>query len=452
MARLPGLCGLMIAIAATGCWPSAVPAQPMGYQGEGSHSSNPGLSGDTHLSGEGETGPPPVLVTSDRLLAGPPPDKGLPDGPLRPAPSAQPAPFFETDWSISLRGSYEHRTDNSRFVASVVPEFALLHTGRRSTITLRGTTELSADDDGSRQMRNAEGSVDVTYRIDRATEASLAATGRLSREHPLDPGVDDSVAATPHEIDATVAAGLARQFNRLGIEARGEIARHHETDTALVGGAKRSGKPSSFWEVGAGLRAGFDLTPILTPSIEADVTRTRYDAAPESTGVRRDGWEYVIRGGLAANWRDVITTEASVGYGMRTFDAGSIADVHSALYALNLTYTPNGALAVGAGLSSTIEAGDPDAGDGTATVYEANVDASYGVNSLLTLRGALSGSVTRPRGDGLNSYGYTAGAGANLAINKRTDLTLDYTYEFSHDPPDPDEHAHGVTLGLTFSQ
>lgn len=446
---------------------AAVPAaaQNLNSSGDGSGTDNPDLMGPANACAQACSapsaeepialyGPPPVIDQGDRLV----PASDLSAVALDPSmagidgyPYEADAPWFETDWSIRLRGSYIEGTGGMDAQVSVEPQFSLVHVSRGGAFTLDTSAELIVDRDDTPRLAAVDVSVSQTLALDAQSNLSASGDLSLSQQSLTAPEVGSDVVATPVELEGAVSVGVDRQFGQLGLEATGDVTRYLSSDTQLVGGPE-SNVDQQYWNAGGTLRAGYAVTPILTPFVEAGAHFTAYDAAPGSTGVLLNNWNYALSAGLAANWQDVFTAEASVGLGLRRFTDASVGEMSSAIYALDLTYAPDETVAVSANLSTELDPGDPDSGAPRAVTYAASADLSHTLNSWLTLRGSIGGDLTLPESGAARTLNVGGGVGADVALTDNTSLTLDYAYDESRTEALAPERAHEFSLGVMFSR
>lgn len=398
--------------------------------------------------------PPPVIDEGDRLV----PASEMESAPLtalQPGRNGMPfdadAPWFETDWSVRLRGSYIESTQGIEALVRVEPEFSLVHYARGGDFTLSSSAELNLDRNDTPRLAAVNVSAEQVYALDQMSNLSLSGNIALSQGSLNDPGVPDEVTVMPVELDGDVALGVERQFGQLGLQASGDISRKLMTATGTDGG-EVSNNDRQYWKYGGALRAGYQLTPILTPFVQVDAHLTRFDEPPESDPTPLDGWDSNYLVGLEANWRDVLTAEVSAGVGMRQFEAEDLETMQSAVYGFSLDYTPDDALAVGAALSTTLNPGDPDAGLPRSITYAASADVNYALNSWLSLRGSLSGDVSEALDGSGRAVNYSGGVGADLTLTDHSSLTFDYVYDEVRATDEPVERAHEFSLGLMFSR
>lgn len=443
-------------------WPLIIVTAPLlvaqlAYAGDGSASNNPDLVQNASgcavscMSAPDPMAPPPVIVTSDRLLPGGQARPLMLDPGLTGMPPEGDAPYMQVDWSVSLRGSYVESSKGSLLSTSLIPEFTLSHESRRGVLDIDASADLALDQGQQPRVAGFDLGLNQSFVLDPVTQVTLTGDLSVSQQSASEPDVPRNVVAPPLEIDGLASATLARQFGRFGLEATADIERFWTSDTVLRT-RTRSNTDQMYWAGGGALRAGYAVTPILTPFVEGGVHYTRFDAALVSTGIKLDGWEYAMNAGLAANWKDVLTGEISAGYSIRQFDAASLADLGSIVYAADLAFTPGETISFGIGGSTAFNPAVPSAGSVSSVTYEGSADAAYMLNQWVTLRGSISATFTQPQTGIQRTLGYGAGVGADLLLNENSALTFDYAYDQSHTISQPIEQAHEFTLGVTFSR
>ncbi len=441
------------------------PARGQVFTGDGSSTDNPDLLRTSSVCSapcdKPQTdqpinlyAPPPVIDQGDRLVPGADAENA-PLSALVPGQAGTPyeadAPWFETDWSVRLRGSYIESTEGVEALVRVEPEFSLIHASRSGEFTLETSAELNLDRDDTPRVSALDLSAEQVFALDRLSNLSLSGDISLSQGSINDPGVPDEVTGMPIELEGSAALGADRQFGQLGLEASVDLTRKLMTSTQTDGGPQ-SNLDQQYWAYGGALRAGYQLTPILRPFVQTDAHFIRFDAPPASDPASLNGWDTNYLVGLEASWQDVLTAEVTAGLGTRQFQAGGQETLRSAVYGFNLDYVPDEALAIGAEFSTTLNPGNPDEGQPRSVTYAASADVNYALNSWLTLRGSVGGDFTDPRPGTVHVLNYGAGVGADVALTDNSSLTFDYAYDESRTTAEPVERAHEFALGLMFSR
>jgi hypothetical protein len=302
------------------------------------------------------------------------------------------------------------------------------------------------------QVSDLRGSFASTYRLDSHLDLGASADISVSREEPGSANLASNVSEAPLTIASTGSLSATRHFGRLDATLRGNLERNVYGDTTFSDGTTRANTDQNRWVYGGGLRLSHPITPILSAFADASVNRETYDAASPDLLVKLDGNAYALRGGLSGQWNGRAEAQASIGYGLRTFDEAGLAPVHAALYDASVTLHPSPTLQLDAGFSTAIRPPGTN-GSGTAELlYSASGRARYTVNDWLALRvsatwydGTFADSADFERG-------YSAGIGLDYALSRHTKLTADY--EFAHDQASPNTptDTHTVLLGVSLSR
>jgi hypothetical protein len=367
-----------------------------------------------------------------------------------PASSDPDAPFYAIDWSLGLRGSYIADSNGERFQSLVLPTVTLTHTGNDLGLTGTASAQISKTGNGQfsiDDMRLAAGSV-LTFNptSSLATNASLAVT----QENPHNPGVATNVSQTPVEVSGTVDGTFTRKLGHFDIALRGNAERDVYGSTVFTDGSTLDNTPQNNTQGGAGLRVGFELTPVLQPFVDVKAGRTVFDAPSTGLGVKLDGNTYAVKTGVSAKWDGRLEAEASIGLGLEHFDDVSLSDVEAMLYNASLTYHPTDTLTLNGDFTTSISAPGPNAAGSAKIDYAATAKATYLVNDWLTWRLSADwhNASFADTADSTDK-GYDLGAGADYLFNRHAKLSADYTFSHSEISPNPATDSHTVTVGLT---
>lgn len=396
----------------------------------------------------------PVAVGGDgsksdnaRLLPG-----VYPAVPVDAAPQGDQEPFFDIDWASSLRGSYSRSGERESFEVLLVPSVALSHEGRRSQIEFSGEAEITQPLDNEIDVTGLRLGFEGAYGLDSVTALEANATFELEQDLPGSPGLRDDVAVGPQEISGSLELGATRQFGRFNVGVTGEIGRETYGDTEMVDGSLIDNSGRDLWTLDAGLRVGFQATPIFEVFGEAGLGREIFDRPSSALLIRTDATNRTIRGGVVGRWNEVLEAQASVGVGVRQFDEASLGEVTSRLYDARLIFTPDPTWRFEAALSTDISPPAPDEAGLTRVRYEATGEVGYTVNSWLDLRALAEWRLSRIDDGAEDERGFGYGVGADYKINAHTDLSADYAFDRSEDVVDGREDSHRVTLGITLAR
>jgi hypothetical protein len=332
----------------------------------------------------------------------------------------------------------------------VLPSVTLTNEWRRARLAATADAEidkLAGDEAHLAALRLA---VAGDYQLDEATSLSGNASLALTQESTLTAPIDQ--AEPPRIVTGSIDGTITRDFGRFTGELRGGFGREVYGDTTLTDGTVLGNADSTNTFGSAGLRLGLKLTPIISVFGDASVARDVHDAASPSLGAKADGTDYALKAGIAGNWgHDRLQAEASVGVGLRRYDAASLGEVRTTLYDASLTYHPDETWTLGATLSTEIVPPSGDV-DTTRVRYALGADLAYRINSWLALRANADWSRTDGVGTGITDTSYGWGVGADYTLNRHTALSADYAFTHTESSPDPVREAQRVTLGVTFKR
>jgi len=400
---------------------------------------------DSAIAPAGQNAPPLVIVSPNRLLAGPDASQS------RPGPGEPVYPLFKLDWSLGLRGSYKNGTNGAFYSATIAPQISLTQTGLRSQYVLGAQADLAYNQERITRIKQGQISASGQYALDQVTQLSGSGALALSQDDPNAPGMDQII-TTPLVLDLNAQAGIARRFSRLTVKLTGNASRQAMSETVLAGNVVQDNIASNNTKLGASLRASYKLTPIISAFTQGDISRDWFDAPAPNSGLYQNGRDLKGAIGLIGNWRDVLGAQISVGYGLRRFDDASIPDIANVLYALDLSYSPNKTLSAGASFSTTINPEDSQNGLPASVSYTAKGNIDFSLTPTLRLRSSASGNWVVPVNAEATKITYSAGAGAELTVNRQTNISVDYLYSKALRPPAAPQDQQAVTMGLTFSR
>lgn len=365
---------------------------------------------------------------------------------------ANDGPATDLDWSIGLRGSYASNTQTGgKAEAIVAPNVTFTRNGERDTTSLSTGGEFSIDTDktvridGLRLGGTSSYALDEFSKLDGSVDLSLT---QLPADDNLLPG---NTAVGPYEFTGTAQGDASRKLGRFDVTGRLQGQRFVEGPTTLDDHSTIDNTDQNYWQGEAGLRVGYELSPLLSAFADGSESYQKFDAVSPGLGLFLDGRTTELRGGLSYGLPGTLSAEVSAGRAWLDYTDPAPTDQAAWIYDASLTLTPDETLSLTGAVNSSIGPSSNTAGD-TDVGYAVTGGASYLVNPWLTLRGSASWSRTQTIGTGAVGWGYTAGAGLDLQSSRHVVWSADYL--FSHDVPmaDPASDTHTVTVGLTIKR
>lgn len=405
----------------------------------------PALAAGDHSLGDGSD------TDNERLLAGVyPADPVLTSGEWLREPYD---PFFDVDWSVSLRGSYVKATGGERFDVRLVPTLGLEHIGTRSAIALDASAEIVRPSEGGNvDIGGLRLGLQAGYDLDSVTRVTANGNFSLTQAVPGTPGLASDVAVASQTTVGGAEIGVTRQFGRFNVGVTGAAQRHVYGPTTLTTGVVTDNSELNYWALDGGLRIGFEATPIFEVFGEAGIGRDVFDRPSTALAAYPNATDKTLRGGVTGRWNGILEASASAGIGLRRFDAASLGEVTTHLYDASATFTPDPTWRMTAGFATAVAPPGPNGGGTTRVDYSANAEIAYTVNSWLALRALADWHSTRFVGSTDTETGYGVGAGADYKVNAHTAVSADYGYDHAESTANGVQDAHRITMGITLSR
>lgn len=362
-------------------------------------------------------------------------------------------PFFDVDWSVSLRGSYTKSTSGERFDIRIVPQVGLEHIGVRSAINLDASAELVRPSEGGNiDIGALRLDLQTGYDLDSVTRFTANGNLSLTQATPGTPGLASNIAVAPQTVTGGADLALSRQFGRFNVSVTGAAQRNVYGPTTLTSGLVTDNSDQNYWALDSGLRVGFEATPIFEVFGQAGLGRDIFDLPSSILGAYPNATDVTLVGGVTGRWNGILEATASAGVGLRRFDTAGLDEVVTQLYDASVTFTPDPTWRMTAAFATTVAPPGPN-GAGSARVdYSAKAEIGYTVNSWLALRALADWNSARFVGNADTETGYGLGAGADYKVNAHTVVTADYGYDHSESSSNGVQDAHRVTVGITLSR
>ena len=356
------------------------------------------------------------------------------------------------DWSVGLRGTYLNSNGTGSFVTHVLPRFSYTHAGGIATIVVDGSADI-AKTGGQNLPTLASGTLSISGSapIDSVTTASASANIGLTQDLPGTAGLSPAIITPPQVFTGGAEVGVTRQFGRfnLGLGAgvqRTSYGPTNRTDTGLTDNSEQN-----YWAATANLRLGYQITPILEVFGEGEVQRDMFDMPTASLGTYPNATNRSLRAGVAGQWNNIWSANASIGIGERIFDEATLGAIRAQLYGAEISYTPDSTVTVTAGLETALAPAGADNPGNARIQYTASTNAQYTVNTWLRLRASANWSQSELVGTGTTERRLGLGAGADYVFNAHTSLNADYGYG-NTDNSNGNTQTHQVSLGVTIAR
>ncbi len=352
------------------------------------------------------------------------------------------------DWSVGLRGSYAANSlTGGKPSVALTPEVSLTLGGESSVTAYSAGSELIVDGAGQARVSDLHAGVASSLRLGVTTTLAGAINGKLTQLDPSDSSLPVNTLIAPLVLDGTAQGRLTQDMGKIDATLTFDGERRVTGKTTLIDLSTIDNSDKSYWQGGATLRLGYEITPLISTFVEGEASTQKFDAADPTLLKFLDGRTYQLRAGMSFVHGSIINAEASIGRAWLDYYDGSITDTQSWVYNGSITVKPDETLSLTAALETTLKPsanvpGDTDVG----TLLSGT--ARYEVNPWLTLRATSSWDRTVTLGTGDNSWGLDAGVGFDYRSSKHIIWSADYAWARDYAPPTPVNDTHTVSVGL----
>lgn len=353
------------------------------------------------------------------------------------------------DWSVGLRGGYSNSSlDGVSYEGIVAPDLRLTLQGPSNTSTLDAGGEFSIDQNKMVRIEDAHVNGDATMQVNEDTSVEGTTGLSLKQLSQFDTSLPAGTTAGPLEFDGTAAGSLSRKLGHFDLKGTLTGERFIEGPTTLTGGARVDNSNLSYWRGAGEMRVGYELTPVVSVFVDGEDSYSAFDAVDPNVLKLLNGRTYTLRGGLSYTQPGTLEAEASFGRAWLDYTDPGIADTQSWVADGSVTFTPDETTTLVGSLNtslapSTVVSGDTDVG------YTLSGTAKYQVNPWLTLRGSTGAYRTVTLAAGAIDWGYSAGAGLDLASSRHVVWSADYLFTHDDSSINGRNDTHAVTVGVT---
>jgi hypothetical protein len=319
----------------------------------------------------------------------------------------------------------------SRHEASIEANGALQRSlnGEQESIPsagLAGNLRLDLIDGYSANLRTAYG-----YTTESTTSTSLG--GSVSER----PGV--------HSLGGS--AELLRGGGKLLLSVRASADRTSYEDAALSGGGIQSQEDRNNTLYQLTGRAGYQLSPALTPFVQAGFGRRIHDLRTDRNGDQRDSTVADLRAGVTLDFGEKLRGEAAIGYLVEDFDGSSLSTLRSPSLNAGFVWSPERGTDISLNAATTFN-GSTSAGDSGFVSNNFTLSAERRITDRLAANARLGAKIDSYE-DGGQDLTTSVGAGLRYWVNRFLAITADVSHErLQAQDASRDFDASTVTLGV----
>jgi hypothetical protein len=338
---------------------------------------------------------------------------------------------------------------------SVAPELRAQSNWSRHELKgeLRGSyTGYSPDTEPTLSRPNVKGKVDGRVDVTSMTRIDLGGRLLVATDNPGSPNLQAGLAKLPVYTTFGGSAGVGQKINRFDLSLKGDAERTAYQASRLTDGSTASNDDRNYDQYGVKLRGGYELTPGVTPFVEAGMDTRRHDLVTDSAGYQRNSKGVTGQLGSTFELSRLLTGEIAAGYTRRDYDDARLAQLSGLIGNASLVWTANALTSVKFTAASAI--GESNVPGVSGSFYR---DAGLQIDH--SLRRWLIGSVKF--GFGLDDYvglsredkRYSAGLGLTYKLNRTTQIKGEFRQDWLRSNVSGNDYTASIfMLGLRFQQ
>lgn len=300
------------------------------------------------------------------------------------------------------------------------------------------------------ELEETETGIDARLDLDLAEEMrGHAELGYLRRpESASSPVVIEGTASQPTRQTFRGGLGFERDIGKASFGIAGRVERDVYGDAELSGGGVLSQSERDATLATLTLRGGYEISPALTPFVEAEIGRRYYDEEFDSSGFARSADRLGARAGIELDLGEKLSGEFAAGWLRESFDDDRLAPVSGPSIQAALAWSPERATMVNLAASTIIE-GTTTPGESGSILHSGRLSVERQIRSDLTANAALGLGYRDYSGSDGHDLIFSAEAGATWWMNRYAGLTGRLRHESQKSNlPDRDYDANSVFLGL----
>lgn len=194
-------------------------------------------------------------------------------------------------------------------------------------------------DNQSANRPNGAGNVRLRLDANRDTRIDVEGRFLVDTQRAGSPDLNATVAGRPIIASYGTTLGVTERFNRLQVSLRGLVDRSEFEDARLSNGTVLSQADRNLNQYGLRMRAGYEISPVISPFVDLLGNTRIYDQRIDSNGIRRDSDGVTLTAGAAFALTRFVAGEVSAGFEHRTYDDPSLRDLTAPVVNASVIWT-----------------------------------------------------------------------------------------------------------------
>ena len=289
-------------------------------------------------------------------------------------------------------------------------------------------------------------------RLDVTRDLSFDAEGRfnVATQTLTELGLTNVSNATVNPLVSTYGGTLggAQKFGLLTLALHGTLDRTTYEDATLGGATLFPLSTDNYNDLGLKARASYELSPAFSPFVEVGIDGRRYDDGVDYAGYARNSNGVSGLAGATLAFTQILTGEASAGYGERAYQDPRLPDMRSPLVNASLVWSVTPLTTVtGKAATSLADTITPGASGSIQHAY--TIDVAHALTRAFTLGASAGYSSDDYVGVSLRDSTTTFGARAEYHLSRDVVLKASATrQQYQSNAPNTNYDADVFLLGL----
>ena len=289
-----------------------------------------------------------------------------------------------------------------------------------------GYDDFFTDHNADRPYGN--GTVDGRIDVTRDTTINLEGRFDVETQRPGSPEVSAAVVGRPLISTYGGTGGVTEQFGRLALSLRGTVDRTDEEDAKLSDGTIQALSLEDYTAYGLRGRAAYEITPGVTPFVEAFGDYRQHDNTVDLSGYDRNSTGEGAIAGSTFELSRKFTGSVDTGYEDRTYADRRLPDLRGPLVDGQLAWSATPLTTLTFRAATSLNETDVAAASG-AISRSLSLELSHELFRNLKLTGSLGYTNTDYTGVKLIEDTYDAGLKAEYSLTRSLVVRGSFTYE-----------------------
>lgn len=297
---------------------------------------------------------------------------------------------------------------------------------------------------------DARGRVDATFTYDISDDMRAIATAGYERapETASSPTVIEGTASEPWLQTFSGSLGLEKEQGKARFALTGRVEHDDYSDAKLEDGTILSQKDRNSTLATVVLRTGYEISPAITPFVEAELGRREYQEGEDAAGYRRSSNRFGFRGGFELDLNEKLVGEISGGYIREEFVDERLAPIEGPTIAAALRWSPERETNVAIEATTTVE-GATGAGESGSMLHMGRIAVERRIRSNLTGTAGVGLGWRNYSGTQDHDLLFDAEIGATWWLNRYAGITGRFRHErLDSNLQNRNYDANTVFLGL----